>query len=126
MKKPPIVDIPEVYTLYERSHYNGIAYRTKDMHAMVKGCDTFDMPLAGIDISHNPWNDSLENMADFIWHMKRVEDADLKWAIILSPEGCIIDGYHRVCKAIIEGRTTIRAVRLNEMPRSIKEQDDNV
>ena len=30
--------------------------------------------------------------------------------------GQVADGYHRICKAIIEGKTSIKAYRLQEMP----------
>jgi len=35
--------------------------------------------------------------------------------IILCPEGRVMDGMHRVCKAILESRVTISAVRFKEL-----------
>ena len=52
----------------------------------------------------------------FCYQMKRVIDADLSYPIIQAPEGWIMDGYHRIVKAIIEGKTTIKAVRLPVLP----------
>jgi len=48
--------------------------------------------------------------------MKRVQNTDLKYPIILDVKGVVADGYHRVAKAILEGKSTIKAYRLKQMP----------
>ena len=49
--------------------------------------------------------------------MKQVEDADLSYPVILTPDGFLADGFHRSVKAHLMGRKTIMAVRLAKMPR---------
>ena len=49
-------------------------------------------------------------------HAKLMQDVDLRFPIILSSNGRIMDGMHRVCRALIEGRKTIRAVRFSTDP----------
>ncbi len=49
-------------------------------------------------------------------HMQRIESADPGDPIILSPDGYVIDGMHRVAKAFLAGAASIRAVRLTEYP----------
>ena len=44
-------------------------------------------------------------------HMQLIDEADLRYPIILSEDGRVMDGMHRVCKAAREGRTTVLAVR---------------
>lgn len=39
-----------------------------------------------------------------------------KLPIILDDLGYITDGWHRVAKAILEGKETIKAVRIQNMP----------
>lgn len=51
-----------------------------------------------------------------IFQCKRVRECSLEYPIILDDVGQIADGYHRLCKAILEGRETIKAIRLLEMP----------
>jgi len=34
----------------------------------------------------------------------------------LDPDGFIMDGWHRVVKALVEGRQTIKAVRFETLP----------
>ena len=75
----------------------------------------FDMPLICVDLSNFTWSDKMD-ISTFIFHMKRIENTNLDYPIILDDRGYIADGWHRVCKAIIKGDTTIKAVRLETMP----------
>lgn len=49
-------------------------------------------------------------------HSKLIFEADLSYPIILCPEGRIMDGMHRVCKAYIHGHDTVLAVKFGELP----------
>ena len=73
-----------------------------------------DMPLWNIDLTVEPFECS--QLHSFIFQCKRVRDCSLDYPIILDEVGQIADGYHRLCKAILEGRKTIKAIRLLEMP----------
>ena len=72
------------------------------------------MPLWNIDLTVEPFECS--QLHSFIFQCKRVRDCSLDYPIILDEVGQIADGYHRLCKAILEGRKTIKAIRLLEMP----------
>jgi hypothetical protein len=49
-------------------------------------------------------------------HAKQIAATDLKHPIILSAEGRVMDGMHRVCKALLENRDTIAAVQFERNP----------
>jgi hypothetical protein len=49
-------------------------------------------------------------------HVRLIEEADLSYPIILSAGGAVMDGMHRVAKAVLEGRTGIEAVQFDEDP----------
>jgi hypothetical protein len=49
-------------------------------------------------------------------HAKLIGEASLDYPIIIDPEGRVMDGMHRVCKAWINGRKTIRALQLPALP----------
>lgn len=49
-------------------------------------------------------------------HMRLVQSADLSYPIIVCPEGKVMDGMHRVLKALLDGHHFIRAYRLAAMP----------
>jgi hypothetical protein len=79
-----------------------------------KGYKPFDLPLAGINLNVDPFKN--DTFYSFIDHCKRIENCDLKYPIIINDRGYIADGWHRVAKAILSGKTTIKAIRMNEMP----------
>ena len=84
--------------------------------AKYKNYKTFDLPLVGIDISHMPFSGT--TFGQFLYHLKRVNDTNLDYPVILDDEGVICDGWHRVAKAYLEGRPTVKAIRLLEMPEA--------
>jgi hypothetical protein len=51
-----------------------------------------------------------------IEHLKLIEDADLSFPIILSANGSVMDGRHRIAKAAMLGLAAIDAVRFSEDP----------
>lgn len=88
--------------------------KTLYLFAKAKEYKTFDIPLDAFDLSDGRFK--LDNLRDFIFNCKRVNDCSLDYPIILDDYGQIADGTHRVCKAILEGKKTIKAIRLEEMP----------
>ena len=49
-------------------------------------------------------------------HIKLIEEADLSFPIILSADGRVMDGRHRIAKAALQGHPTIEAVQFVEDP----------
>ncbi len=49
-------------------------------------------------------------------HAKRIYEASLEFPIILSPEGEVMDGMHRVARAWLLGKKEILAVKFTEVP----------
>ena len=49
-------------------------------------------------------------------HVRLMEDADLSCPIILSSDGLVMDGRHRVAKAALQGRSHIEAVQFERDP----------
>jgi hypothetical protein len=43
-------------------------------------------------------------------------DGDLAFPVILSSDGRVMDGMHRICKALLQGLDDIEAVRFVEDP----------
>ncbi len=65
---------------------------------------------------------------DIAQHAKLIYEADLSYPIILCPEGRVMDGMHRVCKAFLEGNKTILAVKFAELhePDYVGRQPDEL
>ena len=81
------------------------------------------MPSQRVPLSHireldRPWTGDQEQptWTEFIQHMALVEAADLTYPIILSATGEVMDGMHRVAKAVLEGRAEIDAVQFRQDP----------
>ena len=112
----PTLDIDGL--AFHESYYStrGNTYDAPTLVAFAKhkNYKTFDLPLVGIDISHMPF--SATTFGQFLYHLKRVNDTNLNYPVILDDEGVICDGWHRVAKAYLEGRPTVKAIRLLEMP----------
>lgn len=100
------------------SQYNRIdgSYKATTLYDFAKAKDypVVDMPLWCVDLSTEAFE--CASLKNFIFQCKRVNDCSLDYPIILDDHGVIADGYHRVCKAILEGHETIKAIRMLEMP----------
>lgn len=81
----------------------------------------FDCPLTefstlwDLDIWYGDRN--TPTVGSVLEHLARIEAADLAHPIILSDTGVVMDGIHRLCKARLQGHTTIRAVRFPVTPQ---------
>ena len=54
--------------------------------------------------------------ADIVEHMRLVEAADLAYPILMDAEGKLMDGMHRVAKALLAGHSHIHAQLLPQTP----------
>ena len=88
-------------------------YDFQDLIKAAEDLEEFDLPLYAVNMNHAICQ---ANLTSFLFHLKRVEKADLSYPVILDSSGYICDGWHRVAKAILQGRTTIKAKRLLVMP----------
>ncbi len=53
---------------------------------------------------------------ELIEHVRLIQDADLSFPVILSATGAVMDGMHRVAKAVLRGDSEITAVQFHEDP----------
>lgn len=61
-------------------------------------------------------DDEVTTWQTVIDHIRLIEECDLSYPIILSASGAVMDGMHRVSKAVLEGRAEIEAVQFVEDP----------
>ena len=78
------------------------------------------VPLSAIRELDEPYwsNEGTRTLTcrDIVEHARLMLDCDLAFPVILSSDGRVMDGMHRVCKALLESRTEIEAVRFVEDP----------
>ncbi len=92
-----------------------------DVHRLValsRDLPVVDVPLRAIAELDEPfWGDGGKlTCREVAEHARLIQETDLRHPIILSADGRVMDGMHRVCKALLEGSATIRAVRFGEDP----------
>ncbi|HTL83759.1 MAG TPA: hypothetical protein VL856_01145 [Acidimicrobiia bacterium] len=83
-----------------------------------------DFPVVDVDVSALPdvdtayWFDEYNppTVRKVAEHVRLVEEVDVEYPIILGPKNRVLDGMHRVVRALLEGRPTIRAVQFAELP----------
>ena len=83
-----------------------------------------NFPIIDVDISTigdvdtSYWFDETKEptVRAVVEHIRLFEEVDVKYPIILGPNGQVMDGMHRIARAMLEGRTTIRAVRFEHLP----------
>ncbi len=94
-----------------------------DVHKLIrasKHLEAVEIPVEDIaEIDENWWYQqpgSIPTPRSIAQHMMMVERTDLDHPVVLSADGRLMDGMHRVVRALIENRTHIRAVRFTKTP----------
>lgn len=77
-------------------------------------CRLFRMDLRCFDATWQRF--ASMRVVDFAYHLRRALLADLTKPILLSPNGSVLDGAHRICRALASGVETLPAMRLKVMP----------
>lgn len=76
------------------------------------------VPLGNIREIDEVWSDEDRPLTwrTVLGHLKLMEEADLAFPIILSASGAVMDGRHRVAKAVWQGLEEIEVVQFEEDP----------
>jgi hypothetical protein len=86
-----------------------------------RGLPVVAVPLDAIRELDTPYwslpGDGPMTVVEIVTRMRFVRDVDPAYPIILGSDGRVMDGMHRVARALLEGRSTIRAVRFDVHPR---------
>ena len=84
-----------------------------------------DLPVMEVPLNHlNVWHsyDKL-TLRDMVMHMKAVNAADLNYPIIIDEDGELMDGRHRLMKAMLNGVDTVKVVKFEENPSPCQVKD---
>jgi hypothetical protein len=74
------------------------------------------VPLAAIGELNEGWLKDGEGPSAMNEHLRLIDEADLSFPIILSADGAVMDGRHRVAKAARQGWRHVEAVQFGEDP----------
>ncbi|MCU1601781.1 MAG: hypothetical protein JWO22_2490 [Frankiales bacterium] len=78
-----------------------------------------ELPLSAIgEIDENWWFAFGETptVRALVEHVRLIEECDLRYPILVDPDGRVMDGMHSVAKALSLGRTMVTARRLPALP----------
>ena len=74
-----------------------------------------DVPLDGItEVDSDYWfryGPIVPTVRRIVEHMQLITEVDLTYPIILAADGRVMDGMHRVARAILDGHSMVKAVR---------------
>lgn len=115
MSSYPIVKIDGVKVEGNTFSHQDKVWVVTNLIERAKSLPVFDLPLAAIYIGSEVW-DPVRSAHELAGHMRRVLDVDTSHPIILDQEGFIMDGWHRVTRALIDRKETIKAVRFDVTP----------
>jgi hypothetical protein len=89
-----------------------------DVHRLIRlarGLPIQQVPLAAIrELDQNWWfehDGALPTPRAIVQHVRLMDAADLRWPVILSADGGVMDGMHRIAQALRLGHTHVAAVR---------------
>lgn len=94
-----------------------------DVHRLIRASRDFEVELIPTnnisEVDENWWydhSDTVPTPRSIASHLTSIMELDPSHPIIICAEGRLMDGMHRVVKAIAEGRTHVPAVRFTNTP----------
>ncbi len=85
-------------------------WRVSDLRTAVENEPEFDLYLNQFDFQSHHFE--CTDLVEFASHMKHVQEADLSYPVILNEKGAMLDGRHRMVKALLEGKESVKAKRV--------------
>ena len=105
---------------FRQSHQGLLAWDVRRLVSLVR-----DLPVQRVlisDIAELDETHGYEHEGDsptcrsLLNHMQLIDEVDCSYPIILDRDGRVMDGMHRVCRAVRDGEESVPAVRLVTNP----------
>ena len=111
----PKVELPRFWDQGHREEsVNGLGdrrWKITDLRKAVENVPVYHIPLAFLDLAAHEFNTE-GGLIAFAQHVRHVDESNTDDPIIVDQWGRILDGRHRIVKALLEGRTTIPAKKV--------------
>lgn len=95
--------------------YKGKDFSIAEIIKYSEKTPTTIVPIEAIDHSIDITSGNTD-ILEFSEHVNRVIKADMKYPIILAPNGYLLDGRHRLARGLIDKHNTVKVKRLKGMP----------
>lgn len=96
-----------------------LVWYTENLWIRSHGLSPFEIEVSSVkELDEDCWfgPGKKPTLREIAQHCRRINSASLEKPIILNADGSLMDGGHRLCKAILEGHKTIKAVQFTSMP----------
>ena len=114
------------YTFSDSSYIDsGVEISAVDLYKEVEsqGCVAYKFYLKYYDMTTCRFRDC-DRVIDMAHHVMRCMNVDIDIPIIISPYGCVLDGYHRIVRALADGLPYVMAYRLKSFPAGHEKEQE--
>ena len=122
MTKIPNFDFKEPFTGFEQDGEIRL-WLVQRLWQLSKDLPVFEYEVASFTgYDQDVWfgNQQKPTINNVLEHFKKIEQAEFEYPIIISSEGIVLDGVHRICRAHLDKRKTIPAVKFEKDPEPDK------
>ncbi len=94
------------------------AWHIETVWRAAEGIPVEEVPLAAIrELDEDCWfKGGAATVRAVVQHVRQIQEADLSLPVILASDGQVLDGMHRVAKAVLSCHTGVLAQRLSRDP----------
>jgi len=101
----------------------GGIWKATSLYKAAKDLPIFQFDITGVNVEEVlRWK--LVNLRDYLNHYQRVAQANLSKPLILRSDGYIMNGWHRVIKALFENKKYLPAQKFSVDPEPDSKEDD--
>ena len=96
-----------------------LIWQTKRLWKLADHLVPFDLDVSSVkELDQDCWfgKDVSPTLRKVAYHCRKINNASFDFPIILNADGSLMDGGHRLCRALLEGKKTLKAVRFDETP----------
>src|SRR5262249_20773087 len=104
---------------FRQSSRGLLAWDVDRLVALTRNFPVLHVPLADIREIEEPFTSEFDEALSWksiVEHIRLIDSADLCFPIILSSEGRVMDGMHRVIKTLLSSQETVDAVQFTTDP----------
>lgn len=98
----------------QQQDYNGKTYIVSNLIHIAEDIKVEDVDIRTINKYDELLNRDYDTV-DLVNKIKQIQEVDLSYPILIY-RGFVMDGKHRVAKALLEGKKTIKVKYLEELP----------
>ena len=100
-------------------HGKRYIWYTERLWKLAKGLPEYEVDVESFrELDRDCWfgEGRAPTIREIAEHCRRINETEPHYPVIINDNGQLMDGGHRLARALLEGRKTVKAVRFKEMP----------